>query len=262
MAFRRFKNSGRRFGNLRSRFRRPLRKIVQTARWEVARISLDAQRTMVNGPQGETVEYFHLASIATSFASTAAGSPEARVGAVWAGLNRRLEIGGLVFDYLHQHDGELAGDLLRGEGSYDVHMSLAVDRIGKDLASVPFPVSVGTFKPFFAGFPQSIFNTVTPIDSTEPADSPTRILWERNLFIDTRPKVIQNDAEGVLYVPQNQRLGASAGLVNRRLKLSLDESQGLYLIHATRNSNNFALLAAQRTFRFALRGKLYYRYQQ
>jgi len=250
-----------------SRFRsirrgRPLRKIVQTARWEVARMSIDAQRTLVEGANSETVEYFHLASIATSFASLAGGSPEARTGAVFAGLNRSLEIGGLVFDYLHDHTGDVSGTFLANELSYDVHMSLLVDRITKDGAGTPFPASVGTYAPFFATFPSALYNTVGPIDTTEPADMPTRILWERNLFVDFRPKELNNDVEGVLYVPQNQRLARSEAVVNRRLKLRLDETQGLYLCHAVRNSNAFGGSGAELDYRFRLLGKLYYRFRQ
>jgi len=208
------------------------------------------------------VEYFHLASIATSLASGTGGDAESRTGAVLAGMNRSLEIGGVVFDYIHSHIGDAEGGQLVNELSYDVMMGLAVDRITKDSGGVPFPASVGTFAPFFASFPQSLYATTGPIDTTEPADAPTRILWERNLFIDYRPQEIDNDTEGVLYVPQNQRLAVGAALVNRRLKLRLDESQGLYFIHATRNSSVFSGGAQGRDYRFALRGKIYYRFRQ
>lgn len=243
---------------------RPLRRVVQTARWEVGRIAIDAVRTLENSSGAEQLTYFHVASIATSLGATFVAGPEQRIGAVLTEMNRRLEIGGVVFDYDCWHAGDLDGESDGIEDqSYDVHCSLVVDRIIKDAgAGTPFPASVVSYTPWFASFPSAALLTTGPFDSTEPVNAPTRTFWERNWFVDFRPKRILNDEEGVLYVPENQRLATRTGTLNRRLKLSLDEAQGLYFVWGTRTSALFNASEAARAVRFRLLGKVYYRFRQ
>lgn len=254
----------RRATNFRSRFRRgpQLRRPVATAKWEVGRFYFDNTRTMATGSASETLQYFHLASISTSFGS-AIGGTEGRVGAVFAGMQRSLEIGGIVFDVDHLHRGDLQGDLLPGEGTYDMHLSLVVDTIDRIIPDGPgFPTSLDTYSPWLSSFPTAALQTTSPLDRSEPVTRPVRTYWERNVPIDLRPKIVLNDLGDTLYVPQNQRLNTTHYLVNRRLKLRLDENQGLFLIEGTRNSANFSSGSASRIITTKLTGKLYYRYRQ
>lgn len=263
MAFRRFASSRRRFGSSRFRGRRPLRRIVQTARWEVGRIFFDSQVTMPAGSGASQLLYLHLASIASSLSGSAAGGgPEQRVGTVLAGMQRSLEIGGVVLDYDSVNRGDVPGNFLAGEATWDTSCFLIVDRqSGGGPASVPVPISVSTWDPFLSSFPTALLLPTTPNDQSEPSQAPTRILWQKNWTTDIRPKVITNDIEGDLYVPQNQRLArAYPSTLNRRLRLRLDESQGLYFVFATRNSPNNALGTSQRALSQRLWGTIYYRF--
>lgn len=259
----RSKGFTKRGANFRSRFRRSnLRRPVMTAKWEVGRFYFDNTRTMVTGSASETLQYFHIASIATSFGS-AIGVEEARVGAVLAGLNRSLEIGGIVFDVDHLHRGDVQGDLAPGEATYDMHLSLVVDNLDRVVPDGPsFPTSLDTYSPWLSSFPTAALTTAAPVDRSEPITRPVRTYWERNVPIDLRPKIVLNDLGDTLYVPQNQRLNSTHYLVNRRLKLRLDENQGLFLIEGTRNSANFNLGVSSRIITTKCVGKLYYRYRQ
>jgi len=262
MSFRRFTRRGTssRFRSMR-RFR-GLRKIVQTARWEVGRIFVDADRELPNSSAAEVLEYFHIASIPSSLGALSATVTEQRVGTVLAGMQRKLEIGGVVLDYDCFHSGELQGDRDLGEGQYDVNYLLLVDRIVDDGGGTPFPASVATFSPFQASFPSSILTTTTPTSLTEPVMAPTRILWERTVFNDINPKRLRDDEEGVLYVPQNQRLAVRGGTLNRKLKLQLDETQGLYFAINTRNGPLFNHPGGARNIQKRVTGKIYYRFRQ
>lgn len=252
----------RRAPNFRSRFRRgrPLSTVVRTRKWNVSRIFVDRNSSLPTGAGTETLIYFHLASIASSWA--ASSSSTERVGTALADTMRSLELGGIVFEVEHYHRGNLPGqDGSEDLGRYDLHHALVVDRVVRETGDIPFPASLVSYHPWDSGFPTATLSASTPQEDVEPVNYPQRILWERNQIVDVRPKFINNDLEGALYVPQNQRLARHSYFVNRRLNLRLNEDQGLYLILGILNTADFALSGDERLVVDRVWGKLYWRFR-
>jgi len=70
-----------------------------------------------------------------------------------------------------------------------------------------------------------------------------------------------DDAEGTLYVPDDQLLAPRYPTVNRRLRLVLDDNQGLFLCFAVRAGSQFGPPQTHQ-YRAWCSGGLYWRYKQ
>lgn len=226
----------------------------------MSRIFIDRNSSLPTGAATQTLVYFHIASIATSWAASSAATE--RIGSALAGTMRSLEIGGIVFEIEHYHRGNLPGqDSSEDLGRYDIHHALVVDRVVRETGDIPFPASLTSYEPWRSGFPSATLSATQPEEQTEPINYPQRILWERNQIVDVRPKFINGDLEGSLYVPQNQRLATPARFVNRRLNIRLNEDQGLYIILGILNTADFALSGDERLVVDRIWGKLYWRFR-
>jgi len=265
MAFRRFNRSGGRSFNPSSRFRRrrPLGRTVTRPRLEMGTFFIEDTVTIPNSSAAETLQYFHLASIATSLGSATSGDAS-RVGTVLAGMQRRLVIHGLVMDWGIEHQGVIEGGPgpLREDGMVNCVSGLLVDRQVID-SGIPVPASVATWDPWTTTFPTALLSSSTPLDVGEPVNGPTRILFRKNTVQSLIGQQVINQDEGALYVPDDQMLNRQFSTFNKRLRLSLDDEQGLYFFFGTRNSPTFALSASDgRVLRRWLAGTIYYRFQQ
>lgn len=266
MAFRRFRSFRGRSSSFSSRFRRRGPKthaVTRTRMWEKSHFFLDNFVTLPGGSGSETMLFNHLASIATSLASSSSTSVEQRTGAVLANMERRLEIGGIVYDWGYRMLDEWdATEEDVSANSFHAMMALVTDRQGYDTSNVTFPASVGSWSPWLSQFPTAIYSSAgTPALDAEPVTTPTRIHLQKFWQPSTGGRVVTNSNEARLYGINENRLEQNFATVNRRLKLSLDDEQGLYLCWGTRNSATYAPAVAQH-IQFWAAGKLYYRFRQ
>lgn len=203
--------------------------------------------------------YTHLASAAVSLGGAASGSPEQRVGNVLSGMNRALEIGGVVLDYgaeTQVQDPAGFGD------SFYLWNGLVLDRQYAETTEAIVPASLQNFHPFTSLPPTAALLTGAPLPEAEEVSLPTRILWSKREQYDVAPGEIVNDIEGQLYYPTTQKVRLRNPTLNRRLRVRMSDEQGLYFVWAFRNSAAFSVGTGARTIRRWLAGHIYYRYRQ
>lgn len=268
MAYRR-SGSFKRPGYRRNfRFRRVgTHQVTRTRRWEIGQFFIDDFLTLPAGSGSQTLEFFHLASITASLTTHgAAMDPEERVGNVLANMQRRLEIGGLVFDWGWHMNAGIEGDESSTNMNHgDVHCStyLLTDRLAIDPTTLDaFPVAVEAWDPFANMFPTAFLGTATPVIDSGQQLMPTRIHWHKSHMMKLQPFQVVGQVEGALYVPNGQQLERQFSTVNKRLRLSLSDEQGLYFACATRNAPSFTIDTNQRSLHRWFKGHLFYRFRQ
>lgn len=266
MAFRRSNSFRRRSVSFRSRspFART-RMGVRPQKWEVATFFIDNQQTLPSGSASETLQYFHLGSIGNSLAGDQVTEPEGRVGNVLGNMNRFLIIGGIVMEHWFQHNGAIPGNFVadpQQTGTFYVEHGLLIDRQINNITNGVIPGSIGSWSPFTTDFPIASLTSTAPVTAAEQNRGPTRVLYHRNGYVMAAPRQVQNTMEGTLYVTNEQHLSSFRYLLNRRLRLRLNDEMGLYAYAATRNSATFNLATNERRVAHCFRGTLYYRFTQ
>lgn len=230
--------------------------VTRTKRWESSALFIDQISTVPGASGTETLQYFHLASIALSLGNAASGA-EARVGQTLAQMQRSIEIGGVVYDWGFYWRSELSNQASRPDASFNCFHALLSDRLINDGGNNT-PASIGSWAPWTPGFPMSILSSSTPPEATDPNNAPTRIHFQKCFWSSNASRRF-TPAEDLLYVPDDQHLNQNFGTVNRRLKLRLDDEQGLFAVLGVRNGPENTI-ASQ--FNFWLHGKIYYRFRQ
>jgi len=263
MAFRRgFRRASR--SSFRSKPRsRGTHVVTKPRRWSVCQLHTVQSFQQPNTPNALTVRMIHLASIEMALNNTSSTSTEQRVGGVLQAIERKLEIGGIVFDYGLVPTGTVDAEWVLEGNEVHSAMHLVTDRLVLSSGSSGvLPAALPSWNPFVATFPMGTLQASTPTLDSREATQPTRIHWQKHDLIELGPRNIINDLEGVLYVPNEQKVRTRSGTVNRRLKLRLDDEQGLFLCLSLLNPNSFVMQPSSLTFQWWFRGLLYYRYSQ
>lgn len=227
--------------------------------WNVGTFFFEDDNTLQASSAAEALFYVHLASVGVSLGGAASGSPEQRVGNVLAGMQRSIEIGGVVLDYgleTNALDGADVG------AEFYLYNALVIDRQYPETTEAIVPASIQNFRPFSSTPPTAALLTGAPIPEAEEIALPTRILWSRREIYDVNPGQIVNDLEGVLYYPNTQKVRLRNQTLNKRLRVRLSDEQGLYFVWGFRNGSTFNPNAAARNIRRWLAGHIYYRYRQ
>lgn len=247
-----------------SRFRRRggfgTRPGKEPQKWEVSDFAIGGGATLPAGAGSETIALFHLLSVGISLSQ---GTDNLNVGNALAAMTRKIHVGGIVFDYnlFPQNDIEGVDDIFEGNVLY--RWFLCYDNLVADPSLDWIPNSVQAYSPLTSDFPTAILNNAvapSPEASTREGFRPVRVLWQKNDMLQLAARRFNNDEEGVLYVPSDQRVITSRGTVNRRLRVSLGDHQGLFLGLATLNLANFAAPQASRVIHRFATGSIYWRW--
>jgi len=228
MAYRR---SPRRSFSRRRFRRRGLKPPTQTTRWETCNFSFDALQSInpeVNAFLTESVELLKIPEHM--------GDP-ADSGTILESIARRIEIGGIVFNYTLPTATALAGTW-SGNAAIDGRLYLVTDR----LDATNQPIALPNWDLNEA--PVSIAPTV------EDNQFPTRIHWRDALFGMCFGGSTVNDRNPIQTHPIRTQ--------NLRLKRFLDDEHGLYFQFFTRDVNRGA--GSGYTVTYAVSGTIYYRW--
>lgn len=263
MAFRRFTRSRSGFG--RSNFsrsrRRPSLRRPGDRRWEKTQFLLGSSPEG-NTPAGsltEQFQMFHIASIASSLSQTTTATP---AGIALGAMQRNLLIGGIEFDWGIEFLGPRIQEGVDPADLVQHHqVGLCSDEIVFDGVSADVPRALfANWTPFANAFPVAALTTTTPsLDSFEPT-RPLHIHW-KNTHVHNYGSLLLAVSED-LQVPLQQPVLTRRGHVSKRLKLVLNDSQGLYFYWALINTDGFAADADARGAFVWFCGTLFWRYQQ
>jgi len=237
----------------RSRLSRP---VTRTQRWETAIIN--SELSMIMGESDFVqLSYTSIAGIALSLGNGAA-APELTIGTALASMNRALLIGGIVMDwgayiisnYNNDHQTRAAAESF-------ATLQLVTDRLSNE-GGPNFPVSLQTYDPFAPMFPMSTLSTTTP--TVDQNALPTRVHFRKYFPLLGAGRTISNPLSDLLYIPDDQKLNPSFGTINRRLRLRLDDEQGLFLVRSVQAGPSSSWEGA--VIRWWMNGCLYYRFVQ
>jgi len=230
-------------------------------RWEVSDFFIHSLFTLPGGSASEQLVFFNIASISQVLQEPPPGTELAGVNTALGNILNKMLLGGIVFDWGWKQRGPLAADTQQRDNYIHYNTGLVIDKLASDAGSGDsFPNAVQLWSPWSTGFPSVAVAPNTPNPSTAEVNRPLRTLWNKTDRMSLGPTTVQDDEAGVLYVPNQQELAPRYPTVNKRLKLVLDENQGLYLYRATRNSPTFALSdSSPADLEFWARGTLYWR---
>lgn len=227
-------------------------------RWSTADFFIDSVASLPAGSAAESLTFFHVAAQTQIMQSQTFGLAVA-MGAVV----RKLHIGGIVFDYGFELEGDAGGGgATMADGCFWHTWGLCTDRLLtiSGNPSQATPASIQNWSPWTSDFPVAAVGGSTPTDESGELNRVQRILWHKTHYRQIRPRRIFDDVEGVLYVPQEQLLAPRNATVNRRLRLTLDNLSGLFFYVGTRNSPTGNLQSEERVTRRWVQGQLYYRF--
>lgn len=264
MAFRRsFRAPSRSFRRSSFRSRGRTHVVTKPRRWSIAQINSVQTFQQTATSLGFSLRMVHIASIAQSLSQFSSTSSEQRVGGVLSALERKLEIGGIVFDWGIIPTGPIQPGATPEQASVDMATYLVTDRVVDDtITGQPHPASIVSWQPFFASFPMAALQSSTPTLESRESNQPTRIHWQRHDHLELGARSFVG-SESVLYVPNEQKVRVYRGVVNRRLRLRLDDGQGLYFALGLQNPVDIGpMVALNYNMQWWFRGSLYYRYSQ
>lgn len=252
-----FKRPSPRFSGRRTGVK--LRYATEPRRWETADFFFNQTVDLPETGSTTIVNYFHIASIQNSFGSVDTTNVKLQ------DMVRQMQIGGVVFDYGMEHEGQMQSpedepfaDM--AQFTFWEYWALVYDRLASTTDAAGIPNSIQSWEPFLSGFPIS----TTPADETDDANRPTRILWSKARYRNIGAKPFQPAAQGgfpagTLWIPNEQLLAPRGSRLNRRLKVILDDSHGLFLVCAARTSAEFTAFSESLPMRRWAQGQLYYR---
>lgn len=261
MAFRRFSRFRRRTtGRLSFGFRGPRLKDPQrTRRLERAEFYFRDLDQISNATEGQTRIFTHIASIALSLGNATPTSPEGRVGNVLSGMQRYIQINGLVFDYGYDVQTFLGDPPETDAGALTIQTAVVTDRLipsqnGLDV----LPASLNVWSPYQTQFPTAVLSTATPGALSDQIRQPTRVHWQRTERLFRNVPEVQSDLESTLYIGYGIRTRNQAPTFNRRLRVRLDDEHGLFL--TTHYINDAAQTGIPQFIVRWARGTLFYRF--
>lgn len=228
-------------------------------KYQAAQFHAMGEHALPAGGNGELLRFIHLASVGLGMEF----AQDDAIATVMGSMTRSIDIGGIVLDY-----GLALGDPLDADAvnplnnDFLEHWEILTDRISSNTSTGnPEPDAVSSWSPFSVQWPVQTLNAATdfPNDSTEQYRFPVRTHWQKTHYRTLAPLTMDTPNENTLYFsPETPTLPRNSTL-NRRLKLRLDDQQGLFLCLATRNSPTFDAGSNFRTLRYWCRGTLYYR---
>lgn len=227
MAYRRSRRS-----SPRRRFRRQrLKPPTQTTRWETCNFSFDALQSVNPETTAFLTESVELLKIPEHM-----GDP-ADSGVILESLSRRIEIGGIVFNYMLPCPTALAGTW-SANGAIDGRLYLVTDRL--DTSNQPLAL------------PNWDLNEapVSVAPTAEDNQFPTRIHWR-----DGRLQLVNVSSALSFQHPLDTHPTRTQNL---RLKRFLDDEHGLYFQFYTRDINRGA--GSGYTVFYGVSGTIYYRW--
>jgi len=239
MAFRRSFSSSRRTFSRSSRFRRGgLKPARAPVRYNAADFFQAITTDHPTGSATMQLTFLHLASLTQSYTTTAEITSQHLQSSI-----KTIDIGGVVFDWGIEFPAT-GGDGADGTLSAFENMStwynvgLCYDRMNFDQTAGGFlPAAIQGWEPFFSDFPVS--GAVADINQWE-AQRPTRVLWNKTMYMNFGAPIIVNPSAGDLHVPQYQHIAPRFGTVNKRCRVRLNQDFGLFLYVATINEGNFS----------------------
>jgi len=241
MAARRFSNFRRRGASSNFRSRRPRLRTPGSRRWEVSDFFVSSAAQWPTGNSTEQLLMLHLASIPMSLQNDV--SPNV-AGVALGAMTRKLLIGGIVMDYGWEFLGDLDGLDTATQGQAFMETGICSDTINF-LGSAKGPNAINAWSPWQSGFPTAVLNAATtPALSVQEGDRPLHIHWRKKEATNFAARIIDNPQAETLYIPSQQPVRTRGGTVNRRLKLVLDDQQGLFVYFATLNSTTFSAIAS------------------
>lgn len=254
----------RRSGGRRRSFGPRIRAAKEPGRYETTDFFIQSFLTVPSGSEAETMRAFPLAAIANAL-NQDPNTGTQQVGVILGNMTRAIELGGIVMDYGLDHLGDINSELTRTQGLFTHKTGLCLDDIDTENGDVAMiPNFLNNWSPWTSGFPTApLFTSIpTPTAVTKDQNRPMRMLWSKTeANLDVTPRQIFNDEAGVLYVPDGQAVSTRHGTLNRRLRVLVNDHQGLYLYFATRNSASFQAGAGVSDFRFWAQGQLYWKWR-
>lgn len=244
----------RRFGG--ARLRRP----TTAGRWERSTFFVGNSSFLPAGSLSSQLVLFHLASQGMSLTQN---SP-VPTGVALSSMVRRLEIGGITYDWGIDWVPDsltLQSDANPTDSTAWFMHALVTDKLVTESGVSIIPNSILAWEPFEPEFPTSVLTVSTPALQFD-AEQPTRIHFQKTVSFNlgTPELVLSEDLQVPWGQPVDSRRHAT---VNRRLRLSLDDDQGLFLAFASRNCDGFdaSIVTGTRRFRTWARGTLYHRWK-
>lgn len=260
MAFQRF--TRRPFNRGRSSFSRSRRGALRKPgdkKWEKSQFFIGQ---IINGPtsgSASQAEFFHIASIAVSLQQETVAVP---TGVALGSMTRKMLIGGIEFDWGLSNVSQDIDDgssfaLLETQTFHQV--GLCSDNLTNESGSPSVPASLlAGWNPFLSAFPTSILTASTPSSQSFDPQRPLHIHWKHTdeLFSGVQRLVVSEDLQ---LTQIGQRVITPRGHVSKRLRLVLDDKQGLFFYWAIQNPNNFGGVSRDYSIWFC--GTLFWRYQ-
>jgi len=229
MAFRRASPRGRSFSSRRRFGGARLRTPKDSGRWESGDFHLIFE-IEPSQPNNFDNLYVHVASNRFSIGGDNTESfPRAM-----ANMARKLEIGGIVFDWgIEKQNNRF---LIPEEGNERSALWWQTTVLTDRLDAAGNPASLSNSAPLISTTPVTL-STNTTSDQAEQL-RPTRIHWRRTEYVDNTVTNLSGDENGVAF-PGGIRIRDQRRTESLRLKLRLDDDQGLFFRLSTRTSGFF-----------------------
>jgi len=261
MAFQRFTRRPFQRGRSSSfRSRRGALRKPGDRRWEKSQFLIQQNIQDAGGASASQMTAFHIASIAISLQQEGSAVP---AGVALGSMTRKLLIGGIEFDWGFRNVADdIAGNAASLVETQNFHQfGLCSDELNSEAGNpmVPNFISAG-WNPFLSQFPTSILTTSTPSTLAFDPQRPTHIHWKNTQenFNGVQSLTVSEDLQ---LVQTGQSVNFPRGHVSKRLRLVLDDNQGLFFYFAQQNTNSYALSSGQRNFSVWACGTLFWRYQ-
>lgn len=121
------------------------------------------------------------------------------------------------------------------------------------------PTAAVTFNWNLSQNPVAAASATSPVNATEEWDAPLQVHWRETTMDIMTTVALENPVEGALTAVHGQRIRMGRRhLINKKLRLFIDDKTGLFFIFSAWNSGIFATDVAP-NYRVWLSGTLYYR---
>lgn len=219
-------------------------------RWEVCNVVFSTQ-TVVDDEETVFTSVVAMGQIHDHFGDETTGQGRALNEAM-----RFLEIGGIVFSYnLNLVQAGTVQDASSGAWSdnlFDHRVLIVSDRLDQ----IGSPTAIPNW--FVPQTPLVGVSTTIPIGDTFDTEYPTRIHWQDRKQLAPSSALVNGQSTPV--TPVLQTVSNAGGRANLRLRLRLQDDQGLFFHFATRISDPVAL-TQQYIWKCDVIGTMYYRFR-
>jgi len=229
-------------------------------RWEKSQFLLQQNVEDPAGASSSQMLAFHIASIAISLQQEGSAVP---AGVALGSMTRKLLIGGIEFDWSFRNvSDDIASNSASMVETQNFHQfGLCSDELSVESGQPMTPNFIAAgWNPFLSQFPISALTASTPSTLAFDPQRPKHIHWKNTQenFNGVQSLTVSEDLQ---LVQTGQSVYFPRGHVSKRLRLVLDDNQGLFFYFATQNTNAYALSQNQRLFSVWACGTLFWRYQ-